>query len=224
MLVTLMFGSFFTFTIRFGTPQFDWPSNVCGFKSKRTTDSFNCASLCHESQVTDDEGVQGKAFNYAWERLKLRGISESETSHPCWNSFRKAVARAGLTITVMKITLICNWAPNWLNILYNAIDVYSFLTSYLFLGENHVKNWHVNIWPPSIQVILTMVPTSRATSWSAKGTRLSCSSRRRTSRSSKNSSNRWQLIGSSLLIQNWMLLKQCRNGSRARLSKIEGFT
>ena len=59
-------------------------------------------------QVTDDEGAQHKAFNYAWERMRLRGFSESETSHPAWNSFKKAVAHSSLTVGMMKLALCCS--------------------------------------------------------------------------------------------------------------------
>ena len=51
--------------------------------------------------------MQHKAFNYAWEKLHLRGYSESETSHPAWNAFRKAISAASLVIPMMKLSLIC---------------------------------------------------------------------------------------------------------------------
>ena len=69
------------------------------------------------NKVTDDEGVQGKAFNFAWEKMKLRGLSESETSHPCWNAFRKAVTHSGFTILLMKLTIVCNWDVSNFNLL-----------------------------------------------------------------------------------------------------------
>ncbi|CAE7628136.1 rplM [Symbiodinium sp. CCMP2592] len=59
--------------------------------------------------VGDDEGVQHKAFNYAWERLHLRGFSESEASHPAWNAFKKAMTASNLTMPIMKLSLICNF-------------------------------------------------------------------------------------------------------------------
>ena len=59
------------------------------------------------SKVADDEGAQQKAFNYAWERMRLRGTSESETSHPAWNSFKKAISKSNLTVAMMKLTLCC---------------------------------------------------------------------------------------------------------------------
>ena len=61
--------------------------------------------------VADDEATQHKVFNYMFNNavgLALRGYSDSETCHPMWNSFRKAVTRAGLTIAMLKVTLCCN--------------------------------------------------------------------------------------------------------------------
>ena len=60
--------------------------------------------------VGDDETTQQKAFLFMFDLfsgLGLRGFPESETSHPSWNAFRKAVSHSGLTIAVMKLTLCC---------------------------------------------------------------------------------------------------------------------
>ena len=65
-------------------------------------------------QVADEEGVQVKAFHYAFERLNVRGLNEAEASHPSWNSFRKAMKGAGLTMDVMKLSLICVSGCAWL--------------------------------------------------------------------------------------------------------------
>ena len=61
--------------------------------------------------VADDEATQHKAFNYMFDNkvgLSLRGFGDSETSHPAWNSFKKAIGRAGFTIDMMKLTLCSN--------------------------------------------------------------------------------------------------------------------
>eukprot|EP00439_Symbiodinium_sp_Y106_P040768 s155_g5.t1 len=58
--------------------------------------------------IGDDEGVQHKAFNFAFERLSIRGMAESECSHPAWNSFKKSLTAAGLTMDIMKLS-ICNF-------------------------------------------------------------------------------------------------------------------
>ncbi|CAJ1334514.1 unnamed protein product [Effrenium voratum] len=58
--------------------------------------------------VGDDEGVQQKAMSYAWERLHLRGVSESEASHPMWNCWKKSLSQSNLSIDIMKLTL-CNF-------------------------------------------------------------------------------------------------------------------
>ena len=60
--------------------------------------------------IADDESTQHKAFNYMFDNrvgLGLRGFSDSETSHPAWNCFRKSVTKAGMTIDLMKLTLCC---------------------------------------------------------------------------------------------------------------------
>jgi len=70
--------------------------------------------------VADDEGSQHRAFNFMWDShvgLGLRGCSESETSHPAWNSFRKALSDSNLTIAVMKLTLACDM-PAFRKVLY----------------------------------------------------------------------------------------------------------
>ena len=61
--------------------------------------------------VADDEATQHKAFNFMFDNkvgLSLRGFGDSETSHPAWNSFKKAINKAGFTITMMKLTLCSN--------------------------------------------------------------------------------------------------------------------
>ena len=61
--------------------------------------------------VGDDEATQHKAFNYMWDSkvgLSLMGFSDSETSHPAWNAFRKAASHSGLTVHIMKLTLCCS--------------------------------------------------------------------------------------------------------------------
>ncbi|CAJ1420110.1 unnamed protein product [Effrenium voratum] len=41
-------------------------------------------------------------------KLGVRGVGESECCHPSWNSFRKAIGKAGLTCAMMKLVL-CNF-------------------------------------------------------------------------------------------------------------------
>ena len=60
--------------------------------------------------VADDESSQHRAFNFMWDSsvgLALRGCSESETSHPAWNSFKKAIGDCNMTIPMMKLSLAC---------------------------------------------------------------------------------------------------------------------
>ena len=60
--------------------------------------------------IADDEATQHKAMNFMFDcrvGLQLRGYNDSETSHPAWNAFRKAVAHSGFTISMMKLTLCC---------------------------------------------------------------------------------------------------------------------
>ena len=49
-----------------------------------------------------------KAFAYAWEKLHLRGTSDSEVAHPMWNSFKKSVTHSNLTGALMKLTMVCS--------------------------------------------------------------------------------------------------------------------
>ena len=61
--------------------------------------------------TADDESTQHKVFNFMFDSmngLALRGYSDSETSHPCWNAFKKAVTRAGLAVRMMQLTLCCD--------------------------------------------------------------------------------------------------------------------
>ena len=74
------------------------------------------------SKVTDDEGVQQKAFQYGWQVMHMRGVSESETSHPCWNAFKKAISHAHMTMDVMKLTLICT-SPGSLHVIWQIYHV-----------------------------------------------------------------------------------------------------
>lgn len=64
---------------------------IGGLKDYEVTDPSRMYIL---KTVADDEGSQTKAFNYIFDRrgLACRGFSESETSHPAWNAFKKAYA------------------------------------------------------------------------------------------------------------------------------------
>ncbi|CAK9083827.1 Uncharacterized protein SCF082_LOCUS39773 [Durusdinium trenchii] len=57
--------------------------------------------------VADEEGSQHKGMYYAMQKLHIFGVAEPESSHPKWNSFRKAMEHSGMTISAMKLTLCC---------------------------------------------------------------------------------------------------------------------
>lgn len=61
----------------------------------------------HLAQVADEEGSQHKGMYYAMQKLHIFGVAEPESSHPKWNSFRKAMEHSGMTISAMKLTLCC---------------------------------------------------------------------------------------------------------------------
>ena len=48
----------------------------------------------------------------------MRGLAESEVSHPSWNAFKKAVSRSRLTIAMMKLTLCCILNEQWFDLFW----------------------------------------------------------------------------------------------------------
>ncbi|CAE7386096.1 rplM [Symbiodinium microadriaticum] len=130
--------------------------------------------------VADDEGVQHKAFNYGWEKLHIRGYSESETSHPAWNAFRKAISATSLVIPMMKLSLICRLTG--IGSSRAAVQVQnrmgfgaSLIPRTLFpppswLPQSSLVFFVNAIRPKQPKVTLTMGPGSQVTNWRRSAT------------------------------------------------------
>ena len=70
------------------------------------------AWLCTHSgvwQVEDEETVQTKAWNYLFEKAKVRGLVEGELAHPLWNAYKRAIKDADLDTSVLKLTILSNF-------------------------------------------------------------------------------------------------------------------
>jgi hypothetical protein len=60
-------------------------------------------------QVTDNEGVQGKALNHLAFNCNLRVFHDVEDFHPRWNAVKRAIKAAGMFPTQLKATVQANW-------------------------------------------------------------------------------------------------------------------
>ena len=58
--------------------------------------------------MEDEEGVQGKAWNFLLEVGAIRGMMEPEMAHPWWNSYKRAAKQTGLDSSILKLTILCN--------------------------------------------------------------------------------------------------------------------
>ena len=101
------------------------------------------------AQVSDEEGTQVKGFNYAFQILKARGLTEGELGHPLWNTVKKAFSACDMNLDIVRLSLICALAacpPNLIRLPSTKSLIKSLRSSSCSDLPRQLQPWLLQIW------------------------------------------------------------------------------